>query len=364
VIYLDHNATSPLLPEARAAMVEALDAVGNPMSPHAAGRRVAMVVDRARQAVADLAGWPRDGVVLCGSATEANAHALATGRWIVGATEHPSVRAWAVNGAALPVDRCGLVQLDHLAALAREHGATGLAVQLANNETGVIQPIVEVASAARTLGLRLHVDAAQAPGRIPLDALAPADTVTLSSHKIGGPQGVGALLLRGEPPPPLLRGGPQERGLRAGTHNVAAIAGFGAACAALAAVDGDGRPTWVAMADRLGRLRDRLESGLGALGGEAVAAGAPRLPNTSAVAFVDLPDDIGAAEFVAALDLEGLCVSAGAACASGSMRRSPVLAAMGFAGDAVRYSVGLSTTEAEIEAAIAITARVLARVRG
>lgn len=339
LIYLDYNATAPLLPQARAAMEPWWGVPANPSAAHRLGRDAAMAVDRARQQVADLVGWPRDGVVFTSSASESNATVCATGRWAASAVEHPSVRAWAA--AIVPVDEHGVIDV---AALAELEGVDGISVMFANNETGVIQPVAEVIALARRRGLRVHVDASQAPGRVPLDALAGADFVTLASHKLGGPQGVGALCVaRMTPPAPLVRGAAQERSWRAGTHNVAGIVGFGTA--GVVAGAGCLPPT----------LRDRLERGLVALGGRVAGAGAPRLPNTSCVSF----GGALAPDLVAALDLAGIAASAGSACASGAARPSSVLAAMAFGGSGVRFSLGSGTTEAEIEATLLAMARIL-----
>lgn len=337
-IYLDYNATSPVRPDVVEAMLPWLARPANASSAHRFGRDATQAVDRARAAVADLCGWHREGVVFTGGATEANATLLSRGRWAVSAVEHPSVLAWGC--ASLPVDACGVVSLEAL-----PDGITGMSVMLANNETGVIQPLRAIAAAARARGLLLHVDAAQAPGRIALD-LEGADAVTISAHKLGGPQGVGALLLRrGLAVEALLRGGPQERGRRAGTHNVAGIVGFGVAAA--------GAGTMTA------RLRERLEGGLVALGAAVAGAGAERLPNTTCVRF----DGIEAADLVVALDLAGIAASAGSACASGSPEPSHVLRAMRFAGSAVRFSLGRDSVDAEVDAVLATLPTILARMR-
>ncbi|MDP2306981.1 MAG: cysteine desulfurase family protein [Pseudomonadota bacterium] len=342
MIYLDHNATSPLRPIALEAMVPWLGAPANPFSQHALGRAAAAAIDRARAQVAALAGWLREGVYFTSGATEANTTVLSRGRWIVSAVEHPSVLVWADR--LLPVDAEGRVCLEELAAPGYFEGYSGLSVMLANNETGVLSPIAELATLARRAGVLLHVDASQAPGRVPMRI--DADFVTLSAHKFGGPQGVGALLARpGISPEPLLRGGPQERGVRAGTHNVAGVVGMGAAAAA----------TFAAMSPA---RRDRLERSLVAFGGRVAGAGADRLPNTSCVAF----DGVEAADLVMALDLEGIAVSAGSACASGSPEPSHVLRAMGFAGSAVRFSLDADTTDGDVDAAAVAVARVLARM--
>lgn len=310
----------------------------NPHAQHGFGRAAALAVDEARARVAAAVGAPREAVVFTSGATEANATVLSRGRWLVSAVEHPSARAW--GAGEIPVDRHGRVDLDWLA----DHlgdGWDGVAVQLANHETGVIQPVEEVIALARAAGVRVHVDAAQGLGRVAVRV--DADTLTLSAHKAGGPPGVGALVVRRGTVEPLLRGGPQERGRRAGTPSVAAIAGFGA----------------VAGGEQSPRLRDRLEARLGALGGEVVGAAVERLPNTTAVRF----DGVEAADLVMALDLEGFAVSAGAACASGSAERSPVLRAMGIAGSALRVSTGPATTAAEIDGLADALERCLSRAR-
>ena len=343
MIYLDYNATSPLLPAAYEAMAPLLGAPTNPGSAHAAGRAAAAAVDKARAQVAALVGWHREGVIFTGGATEANATALHFGRWKVSAVEHPSVLAWSDH--TLPVDDEGRVLLAPLAEPGAFDGFTGLSVMLANNETGVLQPIAELAVLARRAGVLLHVDASQGPGRVPMRF--EADLVTLSAHKFGGPQGVGALLVRaGREVAPLLRGGSQERGQRAGTLNVAGIVGMGAAAITVFGAASPAR-------------RDRLERALVALGGRVAGAGADRLPNTSCVGF----DAIDAGDLVMALDLEGVAVSVGSACASGSAEPSHVLRAMGFPGSAVRFSLGPRTTDAEVDAAAAAVARILARVQ-
>lgn len=343
MIYLDWNATTPGRPEAVEAAIPWLAAPANPGSAHRYGREAARAVDEARGSVAAMAGWHREGVFFTSGATEANATLLSRGRWVCSAVEHPSVLAWC--GLTLPVDEEGVVRVSP-ADLA---GHDGVSVMLANNETGVVQPIAEVAAAARAAGVKLHVDASQAPGKIVLDALAHADFVTLAAHKLGGPRGVGALLVRkGLSFEPLLRGGGQERGRRAGTTNVAGVVGFGVAA------------QWAAGAAPMSpALRDALEAGLVALGARVAGAGAPRLPNTSMVAF----DGVDANDLVVALDLAGFAISAGSACASGSPEPSHVLRAMGWAASGVRFSLGWATTRAEVDAVLAALPAILARLR-
>ncbi len=339
MIYLDYNATAPLRPEARAAMEPWWGRPANPSAAHSLGRDAAMAVDRARAAVAAMVGWPAEGVVFTSGASESNATVLSRGRWAVSAVEHPSVAKW--GAAVLPVDGHGRVELGAIDVV---DGVDGVSVMLANNESGVVQPIAAVIERARRRGWVVHVDAAQAPGRVDLADLRGADFVTLASHKLGGPQGVGALLVSPRlAAAPLVPGAAQERGWRAGTHNVAGIVGFGAAALAV------GAPL-------SGALRDRLEAALVARGGVVAGAGAPRMPNTTFVAF----EGREAPELVMALDLAGVAVSAGSACASGAARPSAVLAAMGFRGSAVRFSLGVATTESEVDAAITAVDTVLA----
>jgi cysteine desulfurase len=324
-MYLDHNATSPMSPEVRAAFLRAVDEDwGNPSSAHAQGQRAAMALDRARQQVAALGGWAAKDISFTGGATEANAWALSgvsrseRPEVVVSAVEHPSVLAWATR--VVPVDREGRVDLDALAA-ALDETVGIVSIMAANNETGVIQPIDAVAALAAEHGIPLHCDASQLPGRMRIDLS--ADLVTLAGHKFGAPPGVGALIGRNTPAP-LLRGGGQERGRRAGTHNLPGIVAMGAAAE---------------QAVRLGPIspqeRDLLEQACVARGARVLGAGAERLPNTSALCF-DLPGDL----VVAALDLEGVAASTGSACGSGAAKASHVVAAMGRTEVPVRFSFG------------------------
>ena len=337
MIYADHNASAPLSARSRAVMDRWLDLPGNAFSAHEVGRRAAVAVEQARAQVAGLVGARPAEVFFTSGATEANATVLRHGRWLVSAVEHPSVLAW--GEATLPVDTRGRVDLDRLPDPA---GFDGVAVMLANNETGVVQPVDALAAWAHTHRLMLHVDASQGPGRIPVDGIV-ADTLVLSAHKIGGPQGVGALVTR-RPIEPLLRGGPQERGRRAGTHAVAAIVGFGAAV---------GGP----LVDP--RARDRLEAGLRAIGGRVAGGGVPRLPNTTCIGF----EGVDANDLVILLDLAGICVSAGSACASGSPDPSHVLRAMGHPGSAVRFSFGHGTPDIDVDTIVTAVAAALGQLR-
>jgi len=359
--YLDWNATAPLRPSARAAMIEALDQAGNPSSVHAEGRVARQIVERARAQVAALAAADPGQVTFTSGATEANAMALSPGwsgrpgrpsleRLLVSAVEHPSVLGGGRFGPdrthAIAVDADGVVVGDALRALLRGVPAM-VSVMLANNETGVVQPIREIAEVVHEAGGLLHVDAVQAPGRVACDFNnLDADLMTLSSHKIGGPKGVGALIAKAglHLHEPLIAGGGQERGLRGGTENVAGIAGFGAAAADIASQRATEAP-------HLLRLRERLEAGLRAVTPEAIIFGerAERLPNTTAFSHPGLRAETA----VIAFDLAGAAVSSGAACSSGKVQPSTVLSAMGvdpaLARGAIRVSTGHSTKDQDIE---------------
>jgi cysteine desulfurase len=362
--YLDWNATAPLRPEARAACVAALDVVGNPSSPHAEGRRARAMVEDVREQVAALVGAKPAEVVFTSGGTEAN-NAVLAGGWdtiFVAGIEHDSVLAPARTSGAriveLEVDGNGVVGRDALANVQPEASGRGLlSVQMANNETGVVQPVAEIAAAAKALGLFVHTDAVQAAGRISVDSGAlGVDCLTLSAHKLGGPKGIGALVIAGrESLPSFVVGGGQERRRRAGTENVAAIAGFGAAAEA-AQRD-------LAQMERVRVLRDALEARVQAASPSSVVIGgdAARLPNTTGIA---LPGT-SAETLVIAFDLAGIAVSAGAACSSGKVGASHVLSAMGLepaiARAAIRVSLGWSTTQADIEAFVAAWSRVAVR---
>jgi cysteine desulfurase len=332
--YLDWNATAPLRPEAAAAMREAIAQCGNPSSVHRWGRAARRAVEAARDKIAALA--PGD-VTFTSGGTEANHLALLGAghrRVLVSAIEHGSVLQVAPTAEHIPVDRNGIVDLAALETLLAKGPPALVSVMLANNETGVIQPLAEIVEIAHRSGSLVHTDAVQAAGKIPLDT--GADILTLSAHKIGGPQGIGAVISRVELAP-MIRGGGQERGRRAGTENLVGIAGFAAATEA--ALGADYEP--------VRRLRDRLEATLS----DAViaAAEAPRLPNTSAIAMPGM----AAETQVIAFDLAGVMVSAGAACSSGKVGPSHVLAAMGIAPEiansTIRVSLGWTTTEADID---------------
>jgi cysteine desulfurase len=349
-VYLDHNATSKVRPEAVAAVVHALELGGNPSSVHAAGRAARALVEQARGHVADLIAAPASTVVFTSGGTEANAlaieSAVAAGskRLIVSALEHDSVQETArASGAAvevLPVTTDGVADLGWLAErLGRWDPADGkpfVALMLANNETGVIQPVQAASEIVRGADGWLHVDAVQAAGKIVIDSRGiGADTLAVSAHKIGGPQGVGALTFG--PRATLSRrqhGGGQERGRRGGTENVPGIAGFGAAARCANPRELEGQAAW----------RDAAAAALKAAGCVVMGEAAPRLPQTLCVASPGFSSELQ----VMALDLTGVMVSAGSACSSGKVKASPVLAAMGqgeLAGCAIRVSGGWNTTE-------------------
>jgi cysteine desulfurase len=357
-VYLDWNATAPLRPEAREAMLATLDLAGNPSSIHAEGRAARRVVENAREQVAALVGARPEDVVFTSGGTEANMLALtpdASARLLVSAIEHPSVLAGgrfpAKSVERLPVTRRGTIDLAVLERRLADLADSRVLVSLlyANNETGVVQPVSEAARVIREARALLHCDAVQAAGRIPIEINAiGADLLTLSGHKIGGPKGVGALVRRGdalyEPTDPLIRGGGQERGRRAGTENVAGIAGFGAAAAAA-------RSQMASAGPRMAALRDRLEARLEAATPTMMifGAGTERLPNTTLFTVSGMKAETA----VIAFDLEGIAVSSGAACSSGKVQPSHVLSAMGvppeLARGAVRVSLGPTTTESEID---------------
>jgi cysteine desulfurase len=362
--YLDWNATAPLRPEAAMAMAASLARRGNPSSVHRWGRAARQTVERARSAVATLLNAPREGVVFVSGGTEANHLALLgteRERILVSAVEHDSVRRAAPEAEQIPVDREGIVVLDALEdLLAADPRPALVSVMLANNETGVVQPVGEVAALAQARGALFHCDAVQAAGKIAVDFDSiGADLLTLSAHKLGGPPGVGALIVRdGMELTPLLRGGGQEGGRRAGTENLAGIAGFAAAATAAAAE--------LTVYDRVRMLRDALERRVAEVAPEAVVLGAaiPRLPNTAAIAM----PGVSAETQVIALDLDGVMVSAGAACSSGKVGPSHVLEAMGvgpaLATSTIRVSLGWSSSEADIEHFLQAWTALYRRYRG
>lgn len=351
-IYLDFNATAPIRPEVIDAVSRTMAEGGNPSSVHQFGRTARNRVEEARAQVASLVGSKPQEIIFTSGGTEANnlaLAALADRPLFVSAVEHDSVLGASDPRSAsrLPVDAEGLLDLGDLA---RQLDASAVpclvSVMLANNETGVIQPISEIAALVHEHDGLLHCDAIQAAGKISVDFRSlGADMMTLSAHKLGGPQGMGALVLReGLAIEPSLKGGGQELGRRAGTENVAGIVGFGVA-AEIAAKSLSGY-------DRIRRLRDKMEEAIQKISSDSVVYGnaAPRLPNTSTISMPGVASELQVMNF----DLAGIALSAGSACSSGKVKASHVLKAMGTsdeeAGSAIRISLGWSTTEKEIEA--------------
>jgi cysteine desulfurase len=377
--YCDHNATSPLRPESLAAMTAALALGGNPSSVHAAGRAARAVAEKARAQVARLVGARAGEVIFTSGSTESNSLALwgaihgaldaeaRITRLFVSAIEHSSVLATARNIAErvagvrleiIPVMADGVVDLEALRVQLREgKGRALVAVMAANNETGAVQPIAEVSRLAREAQALLLVDVVPAAGKIDLD-FSLCDYMTLSAHKIGGPQGVGALVVRDDAPlAPQILGGGQQMGRRAGTENLSGIAGFGVA-AEIAATDSEERA-------RIAGLRDRFEAALKALAPDAVvfSADVPRLCSTSDFAI----PGVTAENALIALDLDGVMVSSGSTCSSGKVTISHVLRAMGvdeaLAAGALRVSFGWNSDAADADAAIASLSNLVSRTR-
>ncbi|WP_339078700.1 aminotransferase class V-fold PLP-dependent enzyme [Novacetimonas hansenii] len=364
--YLDANASEPLRPEALDAMTAAAMVCGNPASVHRSGRAARAVMESAREEIAATFGVTAENCVMTSGGTEANVlavDALGRGRRILyGASEHDAVRmaAQAHGGQAIPIDAQGVIRLDMLAALLAQPGEALVCVMLANNETGVIQPIAEVARLCRAHGARLHVDAVQAAGRMAVDLrVLGADSVAVSGHKFGGPKGTGALLLAGAgfvALSPMLAGGGQEQGRRGGTPALPAIAGMAAALSAATRDLAD--PTHRA---RLARLRDDIDRVARDCGAVVCSADAPRLAHTTCLV---LPHRRAQTQLIA-LDMAGFCVSAGAACSSGKVARSHVLVAMGLldqAECAIRVSLPWSVTDAQVGAFMAAYADMAARL--
>jgi cysteine desulfurase len=372
-VYLDYNATAPMRPEAREAVMEAMLAVGNASSPHLPGHAASARVDEARRQVAELLGCSPGEIVFTSGATEANNLALRAGcstggGVITSVVEHPAVLETARELTAdkpnaltlLPVDADGLVDLADLHKALASSKVSIVSLMAANNETGVLTDLAPIVEAAHAAGALVHTDATQMVGRLPIDlAGLDVDLLSLSAHKFGGPQGVGALFIRRGidlPFRPLIFGGGQERGWRAGTLNVAGISGAGAAAAAVACA----LPVEQV---RITQLRDKLEAALIQQATSSYINGArdQRLPGVSSVTFSEAPADavLSAMPEVAASD--------GSACASGAPTPSHVLLAMGRnreeADSAVRFSLGYATTHRDIDVAIASTVRAVAHVR-
>lgn len=349
-VYLDYNATALVRPQVQAVMAEVLAEGGNPNAVHAYGRRARARIETARAQVANLVGADPTAVVFSSGGTESNAQAVASAiaagceRLIVSATEHPCVAEAALaSGAAvevLPVDGNGVVDLAWLAEALARPGRAMVAVHHANNESGVIQPIAEAAALTRAADGWLHVDAIQTAGKIAVDMRAlDADSLTLSAHKLGGPQGVGALVMKaGLAAVRILHGAGQERGLRAGTENTPGVAGFGVAaeCAAGELDQARAHQAW----------RDVAEAKVAAAGATIIGGAVARLPNTL---FMSVPDWDSPQQLIV-LDLQGVAVSAGSACSSGKVKPSKAMVAMGLddlATGGVRVSGGWGTVEAD-----------------
>lgn len=375
-IYLDWNATAPLLPCVRDALLHAFDLSGNPSSVHKEGRAARMAVESARRNVANLVGAQASHVVFTSGATEAanlvltpdykmGRSALRIGKLYVSAIEHPAVREGGRfnkdNVTEIAVTSDGVLDLDALKKLLEDHDkTTGLpmvAVMLVNNETGIVQPVAEAAGLVHAAGGLMVVDAVQAAGRLPIDIQAlDADFLFVSSHKIGGPKGVGALLTRGEAmmPKALIHGGGQEKGHRSGTENTTAIIGFGAAAAFVL-------EELVERNAAIATLRERLETGMRKAAVDVIIHGAEveRVANTTFFTLPSLKAETGQIAF----DIEGIALSAGSACSSGKVGESHVLTAMGkdpkLGG--LRISLGVSTSEAEIDQALAAFEKIASR---
>ena len=353
MIYLDYNATAPIKPAVRAAVAEAMENGGNPSSVHRFGRLARRQMDEARQAVAAMIGVKPSQVIFTSGGTEANGLALrgmGAAELIASSIEHDSVLANSTYPERLPVTKQGVVDLnaaDNILKNAPNNSC--VSVMLVNNETGVIQPVAEIVKLAKLYGHKIHCDAVQAAGRLPLDfALLGVDALTLSAHKIGGPQGVGALIV-GEKLAlqAQQRGGGQEMNRRAGTENVAGIVGFGVAAQLVVSDLPD--------MQRLAALRDRLQQRLLEIGGdgaEVLGGDAPRVANTLSIAMRGVSSETQ----VAAMDLAGVAVSAGSACSSGKVKASHVARAMGYtddvAGSTLRISLGWNTKDADIDRCI------------
>lgn len=377
-LYLDWNATAPLHPTAREAIMRAIDIFGNPNSVHGEGRAARAAIEGARRKVAALVGGDASNVVFTSGATEAanlvltpdfrmGRTPLQLGRLYFSAIEHPAVREGGrfakEKMTEIPVTEAGIVDLDALSALLDAHdksaGLPMVAIMLVNNETGIVQPVEAAAKIAHAHGGLFVVDAVQAAGRIALDInRIGADFMIISSHKIGGPKGAGALIARGEAlmPRPLIQGGGQERGHRSGTQNSLALIGFGAA-AETAAEELETRNA------AIGALRERLEAGMRQVACDVMihGEGGERVANTVFFTLPGLKAETGQIAF----DLEGVALSAGSACSSGRLGESHVLTAMGRDAKlgALRISLGFSTTEEDVDRAIAAFAKIACRRR-
>lgn len=364
-VYLDYNATAPIRTSVIEFMSSVMQEVGNPSSVHTAGRKARKVVEEARSKVAALVNARVRDVTFCSGGTEAN-NAVIRGTGaasiIISATEHDCGLAAAklagVSHCILPVNPDGLIDLDALKEILEQSPKPALvSVMLANNETGVIQPVTEIAELVHQHEGRMHTDAVQAAGKIDIDFnTLGVDYLTLSAHKMGGPQGVGAIITAPTAPlAALVAGGGQELGRRSGTENVAGIAGFG-----VAALDAMAE---LATMQGIGAMRDRFEAAIVEMSNEAILIGAdaPRTANTSCIAMPGVKGETQVMHF----DLNGICVSSGSACSSGKVKVSHVLSAMGYADEvaeaSIRVSLGRTTTDDDIDALIAAWKRLYER---
>lgn len=362
-IYLDYNATAPIRPEVISAVSDAMAHVGNASSIHGEGRAARKLVEDARAQIASLAGVRSAQVIFNSGATEGNNTILSgyqNKNVLVGASEHPSIIEAAPNAKKIPLQKSGLIDVKKFEELLESEKPALVAIQLVNSETGVIQPIADLAARAKSKGALVLCDAVQAAGRMHLDFISlGVDYLTLSAHKFGGPQGIGALIFReGLQMPKYLRGGGQEKRQRAGTENVAAISGFGVA----AQLAQDGLAQYRKHA---GALQSKLESALRQIANDIIITGesAPRVPNTTNILLPGVTSETQ----VMAMDLEGIAISSGSACSSGSIKPSHVLMAMGFdetaSKSALRFSTGWATTDAEIDAALAAYETMVKRLK-
>ena len=360
-VYLDYNASAPLCMQAKQAMIAAMDVAGNPSSVHASGRAARKIVDHARRTIADLLGGDSERIIFTSGGTEANnlaLNGLEDVTVFTSAVEHPSVIEARPDAKRIPVDANGVIDLTALEEMLKDASEAEqkvlVSVMLANNETGVIEPVAKVGLLAREYGAKVHCDAVQALGRLPVDmGRLLVDMVSVSAHKIGGPKGVGVLAIApGVMLAPQIRGGGQEKYRRGGTENVIGIAGFEAAAKRAEA-------NMAKMAD-IAALRDRLETELASEAPELLIAGrgTERLVNTSCLILPGMPGETQ----VMALDLAGVAISSGSACSSGKVRESHVLKEMGVdePGSAIRVSLGLESTNEDIDTFV----RVWSRMRG
>lgn len=353
-IYLDHNATTAVKPEVIDLLQGLLRDTGNPSSQHAAGRKARKYIEDARAQVAALVNYKPQNVIFTSGATESNNMIVQghTGTLLMSAIEHASVIDVREDAIKIPVDANGIVDLVSLEEMLAAHKPQLVCVMAVNNETGVIQPVAEIGALCKKQGALFHCDAVQAAGKIAIDFNAwRCDFMSLSSHKIGGPQGAGALIFRTSVPvPKFIKGGGQERRQRAGTENVASIAGFGLA-AELAVMD-------LEKFQVLSALRDQIEKALAENSIVIHAQNAPRVANT--ICFSVRGGN--AQTLLMQFDLAGVCVSSGAACSSGSVKPSHVLQAMNIAEDlassSIRVSLGWNSTQKDVDGFIAAWQRI------